>query len=149
MSEHNSNAAATTAATATTQRSDGEPTSAPDMLTLSRHVRPGTVAYEEHVRACQRAARTGRGRADFARAMGAMLRGWSEYADAYVLRYSGPTSDDVALVGEDGVLGDAWQRIGEGLRNLLNGEVGGLDCGSIDANVLDCMARNGAGEVDG
>lgn len=145
MSEHNSNVTATAtapaAATVTTQRSGGEPTSTPDMLTLSRHVRPGTVAYDEHVRACQRAARTGRGRADFARAMGAMLRGWSEYADAYAARYGD-------AVGDDAVLGDAWQRIGDGLRALLDGEVGGLDCGSIDANVLDCMARNGV-EVGG
>jgi hypothetical protein len=65
-----------------------------------------------------------------------MITGWVDYADVYVERYDAP-------IGEDHVLGPAWQAIGEGLRTLLNGETGRLDCGSLDRLILDTMVVNG------
>jgi hypothetical protein len=65
-----------------------------------------------------------------------MLRGWEKYAQAHRLRFESP-------IGEDYVLGVAWQEIGEALRTLLNGELGRLDGGTVDGFILDTMAENG------
>lgn len=65
-----------------------------------------------------------------------MLQGWLEYADAHRAAYDSP-------IGEDGVLGPAWQEMGEGLRSLLNGDLGRMDGGTLDGVILDAMSMNG------
>ncbi len=46
-------------------------------------------------------------------------------ADAHVERYG-------SVIAEDGVLGDCWLKILHGVRGMLNGETGRLDCGTVD-----------------
>ena len=46
-------------------------------------------------------------------------------ADAHAERYA-------AVIAEDGVLGDCWLKILHGVRGMLNGETGRLDCGTVD-----------------
>jgi hypothetical protein len=65
-----------------------------------------------------------------------MLRGWADYADAHFHRFESP-------IGEDYVLGPAWLDIGKGIRSLLNGETGRLDCGTIDGLILEIAEHNG------
>lgn len=65
-----------------------------------------------------------------------MLRGWENYAKAHKVRFESP-------IGNDYVLGPAWQEIGQGIRTLLNGELGRLDGGTLDGFVLNTMAENG------
>ncbi len=65
-----------------------------------------------------------------------MLRAWENYAKAHAKRFD-------AKIGEDYVLGPAWQDIGLGIRSLLNGESGRLDCGTLDAFILDTLSDNG------
>ena len=71
-----------------------------------------------------------------------MLRGWTEYAKLHLSRCESPISDDY-------VLGPEWQAIGEAIRGLLNGETGRLDCGTLDAFILDTMRENGFTELAG
>jgi hypothetical protein len=65
-----------------------------------------------------------------------MLRGWENYAKAHAKRFESP-------IGEDYVLGPAWQQVGEGIRALLNGVTDRLDCGTVDGFILNTMAENG------
>lgn len=46
-------------------------------------------------------------------------------------------------IGEDGVLGEHWADMLRGLRGLLNGECGRLDCGTVDAAILQLAAEHG------
>ena len=66
----------------------------------------------------------------------AMLKGWEKYAKDHKARYE-------SNIGDDGVLGDPWKEIGLGIRTLLNGETGRLDCGTLDAFILDTLNENG------
>jgi len=68
-----------------------------------------------------------------------MLTGWQYYAAAHRARYG-------SEVGDDGVLGPEWAAIGRALRGLLNGETGRLDCGTLDATILDTLSRAGCSE---
>lgn len=88
------------------------------------------VAYNEHQRANTPDA-TG-----WARALRDILSGWQAYADTYSLKYG-------SVVGSDGVLGPAWLQIAQGIRRLLDGDTGGLDAGSINANIRDFLTQNG------
>ena len=65
-----------------------------------------------------------------------MLYGWSEYATKHRTRYE-------SIIGDDYVLGPAWQSIGENLRTLLNGELGGLDGGTVDGYIIGTMEYHG------
>lgn len=62
------------------------------------------------------------------------LDAWCEYASAHKRRYE-------STIGEDYVLGPAWARWGAAVRELLNGECGNLDCGTLDhiihANLIE------------
>lgn len=65
-----------------------------------------------------------------------MLGGWETYARAHKNEFG-------SSIGDDGVLGPAWESIGDGLRELLNGEVGArLDCGTLDSFIVDTMKDN-------
>lgn len=66
----------------------------------------------------------------------AMLQGWAKYAEDHKARYE-------SNIGDDGVLSDPWKEIGLGIRALLNGETGRLDCGTLDAFILDTLNENG------
>lgn len=65
-----------------------------------------------------------------------MLESWAEYAKGHKARFE-------STIGEDYVLGPQWQAIGEGIRGLLNGETGRLDCGTLDGFILDTLSENG------
>jgi hypothetical protein len=65
-----------------------------------------------------------------------LLEAWLLYAEQHQERYE-------SKIGDDGVLGKAWEAIGVALRGLLNGECGRLDCGTLDSIILDSMKENG------
>lgn len=65
-----------------------------------------------------------------------LLRGWMQYADTHSQRYE-------SGIGEDGVLGDEWVKIGDALLGLLNGELGRLDGGSLDGLIRDTLRAEG------
>jgi hypothetical protein len=65
-----------------------------------------------------------------------LARSLASYADAHAARYESP-------IGSDGVLGRDWERMLKGLRGLLNGETGRLDCGTVDAAILAMYAAAG------
>jgi len=65
-----------------------------------------------------------------------MLQGWEGYATVH-------KSEFESSIGDDNVLGPAWEAIGDSLRELLNGEVGPrLDCGTLDSFILNTMRSN-------
>ena len=55
-----------------------------------------------------------------------LYRALAEYADTHLARYASP-------IGDDGVLGDEWMQMLKALGGLLNGELGRLDGGTLDA----------------
>ena len=67
------------------------------------------------------------------------LQGWIDYAMAHAARFGSP-------IGEDYVLGPAWARWGFALRELLNGNCGQLDCGTLDAIIRGNLSEQGFDE---
>ena len=65
-----------------------------------------------------------------------LIKGWVLYAESHKKRFD-------SLIGDDGVLGPAWETIGDELRTILNGECGPLDCGTVDGGILATMVKNG------
>lgn len=63
--------------------------------------------------------------ANEATALRDMVLGLARYCDAYRKRYDTP-------IGDDGVLGENAADIAHGIIGLLNGELGGLDGGTMD-----------------
>jgi hypothetical protein len=61
-----------------------------------------------------------------------MLYALAAYADQHWTRYE-------SLIGHDGVIGPAWRDALLGVRGLLNGEIGGLDAGWVDATILQML----------
>jgi hypothetical protein len=72
----------------------------------------------------------------FGRALRAMAEGWELWALAYQDRCE-------CCIGTDGVLGEHWQAVGEGLRRLLDGDTGGWDAGSLNHNIRRIMREHG------
>lgn len=72
----------------------------------------------------------------FSTPMKEMLSGWEAYAQKHKQRY-------FDLISVDATLGPEWLAIGKALKGLLDGDMGGLDCGSISQNILECMEENG------
>lgn len=68
----------------------------------------------------------------FERAYVEMLRGWLRYADVHATRYD-------SGIGDDGVLGPLWARIGDALLGLLNGDLGNMDGGTLDGIIRDTL----------
>jgi hypothetical protein len=66
-----------------------------------------------------------------------MLRALADYVDAYRTEWP-----DLRL-GNDCVLGEAWAEMLRGFRDLLNGNLGRLDGGALDAAVCDLWAFAG------
>jgi hypothetical protein len=71
------------------------------------------------------------------RSIVAMLRSLALYVDDYSQRFEG------SKVGADYVLGEAWADMLRGFRALLNGELGRLDGGALDAACCDLWAYAG------
>ena len=65
-----------------------------------------------------------------------LVEAWVTYADRHKKRY-------YSGIGEDGVLGDGWEKIGDGIRTLFNGELGGLDGGTLDHIMCHIFAQEG------
>lgn len=61
---------------------------------------------------------------------------WCDYAKAHAELYEAP-------IGEDYVLGLCWARWGFALRDLLNGNCGRLDCGTLDTIIHDNLKEQG------
>jgi len=68
-----------------------------------------------------------------------LFKGWLLYADQHKQRFE-------SKVGDDYVLGPQWVKIGLALRELLNGELGRLDSGTLDAGILDTLSAEGFDE---
>ena len=68
----------------------------------------------------------------FEQAFAQMLGGWHCYATAHQAAYE-------SHILKDGVLGECWSAIGEGLLGLLNGELGGLDGGTLDGAIRNLL----------
>lgn len=90
-----------------------------------------TVAHSEHMGALSLYKTT-----DHGKALRRMLEGWEDYARAYRKRYE-------CSIGDDGVIGDYWREVGLAIKKLLDGETGGLDCGSIAANITNMIEAEG------
>lgn len=71
-----------------------------------------------------------------------MLHFWEMYAVEHAKRFE-------SQIGYDYVLGVEWQRMGESMRGLLNGETGRLDCGTLDGYILETMRENGFTKLEG
>lgn len=65
-----------------------------------------------------------------------MFNGWVHYAQAHEAEFGSP-------IGEDYVLGPMWEDIGKSLLGLLNGEIGGLDGGTMDGLIRQNLMRAG------
>ncbi len=71
----------------------------------------------------------------------AMVEALNSYAVIHAERFS-------STLAEDYVLGPAWLDAAKGVRALLNGECGGLDCGTVDAAIVK-MVTDAAGFEEG
>lgn len=87
-----------------------------------------SAAHYEHIRGARSLFYRG--------AVRKLVLGWAEYADACRGEFD-------STIGEDGFLGEAWKDIGEALLTLLNGELGGFDGGSLDANIRNFAKEQG------
>lgn len=65
-----------------------------------------------------------------------LVYNWIMYADQHKARFG-------SMIGSDYVLGESWLQVGLSLRTMLNGELNGLDAGTIDAIIHDCLNANG------
>ena len=70
------------------------------------------------------------------RAIVTLLSAWDDYAIAYEKHHG-------SNIGEDGVIGKYWAETGFAIKRLLDGETGGLDCGSIAANITESIEGKG------
>src|SRR5689334_11744723 len=100
---------------------------------LANRTMPNTGGWQDrHDAAVKHIALFQNPRHDFETAVVEMFKGWAKYAEDHKARYESP-------IGDDGVLGDYWESIGDALRGLLNGETGRLDCGTLDGFILNTM----------
>lgn len=65
-----------------------------------------------------------------------MLQALESYANWHKDRYE-------SKLGADYVLGPAWLDMAKGLRTLLNGDCGRLDCGTLDSMIIDMVKDAG------
>lgn len=65
-----------------------------------------------------------------------LLKGWIEYAQWHESRYEGPITDDYYL-------GTQWVRVGHAIKELLNGDTGRLDCGTLSEIIEDTFTDHG------
>lgn len=72
-------------------------------------------------------------------AVAQMIVVWIKYADCHADRFK-------SMIGDDYVLGKYWLDAGIAIRGMLNGELGGLDVGCMDATIHACLIANGFAE---
>lgn len=65
-----------------------------------------------------------------------LIKAWLNYADKH-------EEDLGSSIGEDYYLGDRWADIGFALRDLLNGELGRLDGGTLDGLICGALDAEG------
>ncbi len=65
-----------------------------------------------------------------------MILACADYADTHEKRYE-------SRVGDDGVLGTEWESIVRSVRGLLNGELNGLDGGTLDSLLCRMLEAEG------
>lgn len=63
------------------------------------------------------------------------------YANSHKLRFDSKLADDY-------VLGPAWLAMLQGVRTLLDGETGRLDCGTVDGYLVKLAEDNGFKQED-
>jgi predicted RNA methylase len=64
--------------------------------------------------------------------------GMADYAEAHSKRY------ECALVTDDYFIGEAWERLGNALHDLLNGETGRLDCATLSGAIYKLIEGGGS-----
>jgi len=69
-----------------------------------------------------------------------LLVGWATYADEHYEAYN-------SAIADDHVLGPEWEKIGEALLEMLNGDLGRLDGGTLDGKIRDILEHEGS-ELD-
>lgn len=70
-----------------------------------------------------------------------MVEALAQYADTHYELYE-------SSIGEDSVLGPNWLKIAYGVRYLLDGETGDLDCGTVSSLLWDIVLNEGFSEED-
>jgi len=65
-----------------------------------------------------------------------LIEGAATYADVHRERYE-------SKVGDDGILGPAWEAIVRSCLTMLNGELGRLDGGTLDKLLRDMLREEG------
>jgi hypothetical protein len=94
---------------------------------IGRHIdawnEPGSSAYPHGGRSFEAGIRD-------------LIIGWGEYADAYRAHHDSPITDD-------GVLGPAWEQIGHSIREMLTGELGRFDGGTLDSLIVSIAEEHG------
>ena len=95
---------------------------------------PDTAGWKSRHIAAIRAPRLG-----FERAIVRGIRSWLEYAQAHKRRYE-------SGIGKDGHLGEIWAAQGRALHDLLDGETGRLDCGTLSTIIHRALRAEGFGE---
>jgi len=99
---------------------------------FERSLRAANPQYRSrHEHAWLQHATGERGPVANANAVADLLKALGAYADTYRLQYPGSVLDN------DSVLGRAWQEMLRGFIDLLNGELGPLDGGALDAAARD------------
>lgn len=66
-----------------------------------------------------------------------MIVAMATYADLHYHRFGGTG------ISEDYFLGDAWYQVMDGVRSMLNGDIGDLDAGNIDKLLVGMMEGEG------
>ena len=72
------------------------------------------------------------------RALKTLLGAWEAYAKACHAEYD--DTDDTQM---DYVIGPYWAEVGLAIKRLLDGDTGGLDCGSIAHNITAAIEAEG------
>ena len=68
--------------------------------------------------------------------LASMILSLARYADDHEKRFE-------SSIGEDGFLGPAWESMVRNMLTLLNGELNGLDGGTLDKLLRDMLANEG------
>lgn len=65
-----------------------------------------------------------------------MFDGWVAYGETHKVEFG-------RLIGDDHFLGPVWLEIGKNLAQLLNGDTGQLDSGTLDAAIRNYATQQG------
>ncbi len=80
-------------------------------------------------------------RPGFEAALVRLLGGMADYAEAHAKAY------DTTPISQDGFIGEAWERLGNALHDLLNGETGRLDGGAMSSAIYRLIEGEGKPEA--